>query len=98
MKIQQRDIVELNFELPDGNIKLHPALVISDQTVLDTEDIFYALLISSKPFNDEFSFELSNVMLTKPLSKKSFMKCQLIQSYFSDEVISRISSVKIDPF
>jgi hypothetical protein len=33
-------------------------------------------------------------MLTKPLSKKSFVKCQLIQSYTTDEVISKLSSLK----
>ena len=55
MKIQQRDIVELNFELPDGKFRPHPALVISNQSVLDTEEIFYVLLISSKFYNDEFT-------------------------------------------
>lgn len=51
-------------------------------------------MISSNPINDDFSFEIDNAMLTKPLSKKSFVKCQLIQSYSIDEVISKISSVK----
>lgn len=51
MKINQRDIVELNFELPNGKMKIHPALVISNGNVLDTEDIFYAVMISTKPFN-----------------------------------------------
>lgn len=44
--------------------------------------------------NDDFSFELDNTMLTKPLSKKSFVKCQLIQSYSTDEVISKSQRVK----
>ncbi len=44
--------------------------------------------------NEEFNFELDNSMLTKPLSKKSFVKCQLIQSYTPDEVISKISVLK----
>lgn len=94
MKVLQRDIVELNFELPDGRFKVHPALVVSNENVLDTEDIFYAVMISSKPFNDDFTFELNDNMLTKPLSKKSFVKCQLLQSYSISEVISKISSVK----
>jgi mRNA-degrading endonuclease toxin of MazEF toxin-antitoxin module len=94
VKIQQRDIVELNFELPDGKMKPHPALVISNQQVLDTEDIFYAVMISTKSYNDEFTFELEDKMLTKLLSKKSFVKCQLIQSYSINEVISKVSSVK----
>ncbi|MES1223532.1 MAG: type II toxin-antitoxin system PemK/MazF family toxin [Bacteroidota bacterium] len=94
MKVQQRDIVELNFELPDGKLKVHPALVVSNENVLETEDIFYAVMISSKPFNDDFTFELNDNMLTKPLSKKSFVKCQLLQSYSINEVISKISSIK----
>ncbi len=98
MKVSQRDIVELNFELPDGKMKIHPALVVSNQNVLDTEDIFYAIMISSKPFNDDFTFELSNNMLSKPLPKKSFVKCQLLQSYSTVEVISKISSVKPEYF
>lgn len=40
MKVQQRDIVELNYQLPNGKLKLHPALIISNSDVLDTEDIF----------------------------------------------------------
>lgn len=51
-------------------------------------------MISSNPMNEEFNFELDNSMLTKPLSKKSFVKCQLIQSYTTDEVISKISALK----
>lgn len=94
MKVQQRDIVELNYELPNGKYKIHPALIISNENVLDTEDIFYAVMISSNPMNDEFTFELENVMLTKPLSKKSFVKCQLLQSYSTEEVITKISTVK----
>ena len=93
MKVQQRDIIELNYELPNGKLKAHPALVISNSNVLDTEDIFYAVMISSNPMNEEFNFEIDNTMLTKPLSKKSFIKCQLIQSYTTDEVISKISTL-----
>jgi hypothetical protein len=98
MKINQRDVVEVNFELPDGSFKIHPALVTSNDNVLAAEDIFYALMISSKPYNDEFSFEIKDAMLSKPLSKKSFVKCQLIQAYKSDEVIRKISSLKMEYF
>lgn len=51
-------------------------------------------MISSNPMNDDFTFELKNAMLTKPMTKKSFVKCQLLQSYSTDEVISKISTVK----
>ncbi len=94
MKVQKRDIVELNYELPNGKFKVHPALIISNENVLETEDIFYAVMISSNPMNDDFTFELDNAMLTKPLLKKSCVKCQILQSYTTEEVISKISSVK----
>jgi mRNA-degrading endonuclease toxin of MazEF toxin-antitoxin module len=84
--------------LPDGSLKPHPVLVVSNQSVLDCEDIFYAVMISTKEYNDDFSFEIKDEMLTKPLSKKSFVKCQLIQSYSESEVLSKISSVKISTF
>jgi len=94
MKVSQRDIVELAFVLPNGKLKSHPALVISNQNVLDTEDIFYAVMISTKDYNDDFTFELSEEMLTKALVKKSYVKCHLIQSYSPNEVISKISAIK----
>ena len=94
MRVQQRDIIELNYQLPNGKFKVHPALVISNSNVLETEDIFYAVMISSNSMNEEFNFELDNSMLTKPLAKKSFVKCQLIQSYTTDEVISKIAAIK----
>ena len=98
MRVHQRDIIELNYELPNGKFKSHPALVISNSNVLETEDIFYAVMISSNSMNEEFNFELDNSMLTKPLSKRSYIKCQLIQSYTTDEVISKISSLRQTSF
>lgn len=61
---------------------------------MNTEDIFYAVMISSNPINDEFTFELENEMLTKPLKKRSFVKCQFLQSYSTEEVITKKSTVK----
>jgi hypothetical protein len=73
MKVQQRDIVELNYELPNGKFKMHAAIIISNENVLNTEDIFYAVMVSSNPINDDFIFELDNNMLTRPLSKKPYV-------------------------
>jgi mRNA-degrading endonuclease toxin of MazEF toxin-antitoxin module len=94
MKINQRDIVEVQFELPIGTFKIHPALVISNNSVLEVEDIFYAVMISTKDYNDEFTYAINNSMCTKPLSKTSYVKCQLIQSYSENEVLSKISPLK----
>lgn len=45
MTVEQRDIIELNYQLPNGKFKTHPALVISNSNVLEVEDIFYAVMI-----------------------------------------------------
>lgn len=81
MAVNQREIVELNFQLPNGQLKTHPAVIISNANVYDIEGIFYALMISSKPLPDEFSFEITEDMVTKPLNKKSYIKCQFLQAY-----------------
>ena len=49
-RVNQGEIVEVPFELPDGSILPHPALVISNEYIQDYEDgLFYVrslLLIS----------------------------------------------------
>ncbi len=94
MAVSQGEIVELNYELPNGTLRIHPAIVISKSAVHEVEDIFYALMISSKPLPDEFYYPLTNEMLSKPLPKKSYVKCQLIQSYTEDEIIRRHGRIK----
>jgi len=98
LKVYQRDIVEVNFQFPDGKFKPHPLLVVSNSGVLELEGIFYGLLISSKKFNSEFEFDLSEEMLINPLKKKSIVKCQLLQAYTEAEVLAKISVIKKEPF
>ena len=45
VEVNQGEIVEVPFELPDGSILPHPALVLSNQYLQDYEDgLFYAVL------------------------------------------------------
>jgi hypothetical protein len=72
--VSQREIVEVPYQLPDGSIKPHMALVLSTEKLLNAEDgMFYAVLISSKNINPEFTLEIKNEWLNKPLSKQSFL-------------------------
>lgn len=67
--VSQREIVEVPYQLPDGSIKPHMALVLSTERLLNAEDgMFYAVLISSKNINPEFTMEIKNEWLNKPLS------------------------------
>ena len=48
-QVHQREIVEVPFTLPDGQILPHPALVLSCDDLQNVEQgMFYAVLISSK--------------------------------------------------
>lgn len=45
--VSQREIVEVPYQLPDGSIKPHMALVLSTEKLLYAEDgMFYAVKIS----------------------------------------------------
>lgn len=98
MAVYQREIVEVNYQLPDRSFKPHPCIVISNNDVYDTEEIFYALMISSKSINVDFEFEILNEMVTNPFPQKSYVKCQLIQAYQENEIINRFGSMNIDAF
>ena len=55
-KVFQREIVEVPYQLPDGTIKPHMALVLSTDKLQQAEDgMFYAVLISSKNLNPKRS-------------------------------------------
>ena len=41
MKYTQRDIVEINFMFPDGAFKAHPALIVSNDELQETEGFIY---------------------------------------------------------
>ncbi len=94
MKYEQRDIVEINFMFPDGTSKPHPALIVSNNELQLDEGFIYLSMISSKAYNPQYSFELEDNMLTMPMVKKSYVKCQLLVGNVERDVIRKISRVK----
>lgn len=92
-KVSQREIVEVPYQLPDGSIKPHMALVLStDKLQLAEDGMFYAVLISSKNLNPEFTMEIQNEWLSKPLSKQSFFITHIVSYYRTDEVIQSFNN------
>ncbi len=81
----QGDIVLVNFPLPEG-FKPHPAVIISNQEVYETEDCYIGVMISSSKIRDNFSFELTHGMLTKPLDKPSQVRCHLLALFNEKEI------------
>ena len=60
-QVHQREIVEVPFTLPDGQILPHPALVLSCDDLQNVEPgMFYAVLISSKNHYPQLTIPIQN--------------------------------------
>lgn len=94
MKYHQRDIVEVSFMFPDGTFKPHPALIVSNDDLQEDEGFIYLCMISSKSYNQQYNYALSDDMLTRPMMKQSFVKCQLLVGNVERDVIRKISVLK----
>jgi hypothetical protein len=71
MKLHQRDIVETNFLLPNGEFKPHMAVIVSNEELMFNEGILYLALISSKDYDRQYCYELTENMIDFQLSKKT---------------------------
>jgi len=106
MKINQRDIVNVEFNFPDGKSKNHFAIVVSNNELTEAEGFVYLVLITSKDYNSDYYYELDNEMFNGfYLTKKSYVKCHIlmttmeyilpakmgtIKKQYFDEIISKI--------
>ena len=94
MKYTQRDIVEINFLFPNGIFKPHPAVIVSNDALQEAEGFIYLCLISSKDYNEQYCYELEDKMLTKSMSKRSFVKCHILVGDVERDVIRKIGRMK----
>ena len=94
MKYSQRDIVEINFLFPDGRALPHPAIIVSNDELQEVEGYIYLCLISSKDYNEQYCYTLSDEMLTQPMSKQSYVKCHILVGDIERDIIRKISRMK----
>lgn len=96
---QQRDIIMVPYELPQG-VEYHPTIIISNDAIHETEGIFYGVMCSGEIQPEEFALELVPEMIVgkKPMNKKTFVKTHLIQSYTERELKTHVGSVTLDAF
>lgn len=88
-KVRPGEIVEVPFLLPDGAFKVHPALVVSPCRLQDDEDgLFYAVLISTKNHNPQYTIELKNEWLNKPMLRQSYFVTHIMSFFKISDVIS----------
>ena len=86
-RVRYGEIVEVTFRFPGEGYKVHPALVLSGNNLQEDEDgMFYAVLISSKNHNPEYTLEIKNEWLTKPMLKHSFFVTHFMTYFTPDEV------------
>ena len=94
MKYEQRDIVEINFILPDGTCKIHPALIVSNNELQEREGFIYLCMVSSKNYNEDYCFPLTDGMLTAPMQKQSYVKCQILVGDVERDIIRKINRLR----
>jgi hypothetical protein len=86
--VYQREIVEAPFVLPGNQVKIHPALVLSTEKLLDAESgMFYAVLISTKQLNPEFTLKIGNEWLNKPMPETSFFVTHIVSFFQIKDVV-----------
>ncbi|RLD56673.1 MAG: type II toxin-antitoxin system PemK/MazF family toxin, partial [Bacteroidetes bacterium] len=74
--------------------KPHPAIVISNNNMFFYESAFIIVMISGTNSNDEYSFHLTNEMLTQKPKKKSQVRCHLINLVTEKDVIRKFGHIK----
>lgn len=94
MQVNQGEIVEVNFLLPDGNFKPHPVIVLSNNDINQFEEGFIGVMISSSAPNDTYSFWIENNMLTKSPKKSCQVRCHLISLIPENQVIGKHGSIR----
>jgi hypothetical protein len=99
MKINQRDILNVDFLFPNGKTKSHYAIVVSNNELIEAEGFVYLALITSKDYHSEYYFEISDDMILNfKFPKLSFVKCHILMVTVDSILSSRVGTFKKAPF
>ncbi len=98
MIVEQRDIVFLNFQIPNQGFKPHLCLVISNNEIHESEKFFIALMLTSANTNDIFSYWLKNNMLINQLDKKTQIRLHLFGVFENSIIDKKVSRMKRQAF
>lgn len=101
MRANHRDIVLVNYELPNGQFKPHPVLILSCDDINTYEEQYIVVMLSTTPTVDDYSFLLNNDMFNftfqpklKSSSHKAQIRCHLITNISENEIERRYGSMK----
>ncbi len=78
---------------PIGNRpSYHPGIVVS---VFEEEELFYAVMLSTKAYNLNYAFEISANMVNQSNGKyPSFAKCHLLNPFTGRDIDRRVGRLK----
>ena len=98
-QVHQREIVEVPFTLPDGQVLPHPALVLSCDDLQNVEPgMFYAVLISSKNLFPGLTIPIQSEWLSTPLTKASYFVTHIVSMFNVENVIAHHNCFLRQPF
>ena len=91
--VSKQEIVEVFYRTPEGDVKEHPALVISTEILFEEEEgMFYAVLISTKNHHPEYTMKIEDEWLNRPLGKESYFVTHIVTFFKLEDVIRRTNT------
>ncbi|WP_443082043.1 type II toxin-antitoxin system PemK/MazF family toxin [Tenacibaculum sp. FZY0031] len=89
MNFNRGDIIEVFFDLPySKQTKTHPAIIISNEDVYNTDEIYICVMMTSSEKTDLFTFEVTQDMLQMKNNKKfSQARCHLVTYIMEKHVV-----------
>lgn len=97
-KVERKQIVEVTFCPPgERTLKNHPVLVLSGDGLLQEEGMFYGVLMSSQNHHPEYTLEVKDEWLTRPMIKAkgtSFFVTHIV-TYFALTDVIKASNVYV---
>ena len=94
MKVEQGEIVEVNFYISEHGFEPHPCLVLSNNNINKYEDFCIVVMLSTTKRNDDYSYHIEDYMLTKRPKKKGQVRCHLIAMASKAGILSRYGRFK----
>ena len=91
MSFNRGDIIDVFFDLPySRETKTHPAIIISNEDVYDTDGIYICVMMTSSKKTDLFTFEITQDMLQMKNSKDfSQARCHIITYVMENHIVSK---------
>jgi len=92
-KVLPLEIVEVNFFFPqNGKYLPHPALVVSTEELFEDEEIFYAVLMTTKNIFPKYTVFIESAWLSKPTAKPGYFATHLVQIFTMDDVLGKTNT------